>query len=76
MTQNQYAYVKEHLDNIPENITERYKLTMIADKKGYVLIEIRRVMDGLPIAGKIAHELLISHIEPYGYSPCRLTPGL
>ena len=49
---------------------------MIADKRGYVLIEIRRGMYGLPITGKIAHELLIAHLEPYGYSPCRLTPGL
>ena len=49
---------------------------MVGDKKGYVLIEIRSGMYGLPIAGKIAHELLISHLETYGYSPCRLTPGL
>ena len=49
---------------------------MIADRKGYVLIKIRRGMYGLPIAGKITHELLIAHLEPYTYSPCLLTPGL
>ena len=76
MTQNQYMYANEHLDNIPDDTIEQYKLTMIADKKGYVLIEIRSGMYGLPIAVKIAHELLISHLKTYGYSPCRLTPGL
>ena len=55
MTRNQYAHAREHLDNIPDDIIGRYKLTMIADKKGYVLIEIRRGMYGLPIAGKIAY---------------------
>ena len=58
MTRNQYAYAKEHLDNIPDDIIERfvltaqigrrYKLRMIADKRGYVLIEIRIGMYGLP----------------------------
>ena len=76
MTRNQYAYAKEHLDNILDNIIEQCNLTMIADRKGCVLIEIRSGMCGLPIAGKIAHELTIAHLDPYGYSPCRLTPGL
>ena len=76
MTKDQFAYAKEHIDNIPNDIVERYNLRDIANSRGYVLIEIRRGMYGLPIVDKIAHEALVSHLEPYGYSPCRLTPGL
>ena len=74
MMQNQYPYAKEHLENIPDDIIERYKWTKIGEKKGYVLIEIRRGMYNLPFAGKIAYRLLIDHLAPYRYRPCRLTP--
>ena len=76
MTKYRFAYAKEHIDNIPNDIVERYNLLDLANSRGYVLIEIRRGMYGLPIAGKIAHEALVAHLEPYGYSTCRLTPGL
>ena len=76
MTKDQFAYAKEHIDNIPNDIVERYNLCDLANSRRYVLIEIRRGMYGLPIAGKIAHEALVAHFEPYEYSPCRLTPGL
>lgn len=35
-------------------------------------------MYDLPIAGKIAHEvlMLMDHLAPYVYNPCRLTLGL
>ena len=76
MTKDQFAYAKEHNDNIPNDIVERYNLRDLANSRGYVLIEIHRGMYGLPIAGKIAHVALVAHLEPYGYSPCQLTPSL
>ena len=33
-------------------------------------------MYGLPLAGKIAHDALVQHLEPYEYRPSRKTPGL
>ena len=33
-------------------------------------------MYGLPQAGKLAHDKLKQHLAPFGYSPCRHTPGL
>ena len=70
MAKDQFAYAKEHIKNIPNDIVERYNLRDLANSRGYVLIEIRRGMYGLPIAGKIAHEALVAHLEPYGYSTC------
>lgn len=33
-------------------------------------------MYGLPQAGRIADDVLVKHLEPYGYHPCKFTPGL
>ena len=74
MMQNQYPYAKEHLENISDDTIEPYKWTKIGERKGYKLTKIRRGMYGLPFTGKIAYKLLIDHLAPYGYCPCRLTP--
>ena len=76
MMRNQYPYAKEQIKNIRDDIIERYKWMKIGERKGYDLIKIRRGMYVLPFAGKIAYKLLIDHLASYGYSPCRLTPGL
>jgi hypothetical protein len=44
--------------------------------KGYVLVEIRRGMCGLPQAGKIAYDRLVKHLAIDSYTPCDTTPGL
>ena len=33
-------------------------------------------MYGLPQLGRIAHDALVQHLEPYGYHPSRKPPGL
>jgi hypothetical protein len=33
-------------------------------------------MYGLPQAGRIANDRLVAFLEPHGYVPCPLTPGL
>ncbi|MBV5280410.1 MAG: hypothetical protein J0651_03970, partial [Actinobacteria bacterium] len=43
---------------------------------GYLYVRIERGMYGLPHAGRIANDALIEYLEPYGYKPCALTPGL
>ena len=43
---------------------------------GYVYVEIRKGMYGLPQAGKLANDLLQKHLKPYGYEPVKHTPGL
>lgn len=44
--------------------------------KGYVYIEIRKGMYGIPQVGIIANEDLQTHLAPYGYKPAKNTPEL
>jgi hypothetical protein len=60
---------------IPPQIIELYKLqNKIYD--GHVYAEVRKVMYGLPQAGKLANDRLHKFLEPHGYIPCDVTPGL
>ena len=43
---------------------------------GHVYVEIRRGMYGLPQAGRLANDQLVAFLEPHGYRPVPLTPGL
>jgi len=43
---------------------------------GYVYFEINKGMYGLPQAGKIANNQLITFLQPHGYRECPITPGL
>ena len=45
-------------------------------KNGYVYVEIRRSIYGLPQAGKLANTPLKEHLAPYGYFEVAHTPGL
>ena len=60
---------------IPDEAMDAYNLH---DKvlNGKVLVKIIRGMHGLPQAGRLAHEQLTEHLQPYGYAPCTRTPGL
>ena len=71
-----YEYMRIPLRDIPEEIIAQYKLRDLVDTNGFVLVEIRKGMYGLPQAGRLAHEQLVKHLSKYGYSPCRYTPGL
>lgn len=44
--------------------------------KGYVYVEIRKGMYGLPQAGKIANDELQRQLAPHRYRPVQHTPGL
>jgi hypothetical protein len=43
---------------------------------GAVYCEIRKGMYGLPQAGRIANDRLTKFLEPHGYTPVAVTPGL
>ena len=68
-------YMRMPLKLIPDEIIQQYKLHDIAED-GWVYIKIVKGMYGLPQAGKIANELLISRMRKAGYHPCQFTPGL
>jgi hypothetical protein len=55
---------------------ELYKLQDKVHKE-YVYAEVQKDMYGLPqAAGRLANEKLRTFLEPHGYVPCNVTPGL
>ena len=73
---DQYEYMKLHISLIPDNIIKLYNLMTIVDEQGYIYIEIRKGMYGLPQAGRLAFDLLKKRLSAHGYAPVQHTPGL
>ena len=69
----EYMYIPREL--ILDDFMNEYNLW---DKvhNNRVYLRINKGMYGLPQAGKLAHDKLKKVLEPHGYHPCRLTPGL
>jgi len=72
---SRYEYMRIRVADIPVEIMNEYNLWPQV-YKGYVYVEIRRGMYGLPQAGRIANDQLIKFMEPHGYYPAPITPGL
>jgi hypothetical protein len=70
-----YEYMRIPTKDIPQTIMEQYNLAPLVHK-GYVLVEIRKGMYGLPQAGLLAYERLVKHLATYDYHPAQHTPGL
>ena len=71
-----YEYMRMKLSDIPEDVQEHYKLKEKATKDGFVFVEIRRGMYGLPQAGLIAQDLLEERLNKRGFYQSTYTPGL
>ncbi|KAL7479054.1 hypothetical protein ACHAW6_004800 [Cyclotella cf. meneghiniana] len=72
---DRYKYMCMPLKIIPEHIIEQYNLHEKA-KNGYVYMEIRRAMYGLPQAGILANRLPKQRLAKHGYFEVAHTPGL
>jgi hypothetical protein len=70
-----YEYMRIPISQIPAAIFEQYQLHDLVHN-GYVYVEIRRSMYGLPQAGKLANDDLIPHLAKHGYHQCKHTHGL
>ena len=70
-----YEYMRLPIKIIPQEIIDEYSLIPLIHN-GYVYLEIRRGMYGLPQAGIIANQLLTARLAPAGYYQCRHTQGL
>ena len=68
-------YIKMKLSNFPEEIAEQYNLKEKETDDGYVYVEVRKGMYGLPQAGILAQELLEKRLNDQGYRQSKLTPG-
>jgi hypothetical protein len=72
---DRYEYMKMPLSLFPEDIIEHYNLRNKA-LNGYVYMEIRKGMYGLPQAGILANKLLKKRLARHGYFEQPHTPGL
>ncbi len=70
-----YEYMRMPLDLFPDNIVNHYDLRRKA-KNGFVYMEIRKGMYGLPQAGILANKLLKKRVALHGYFEQPHTPGL
>ena len=73
MDRSEYMCIPANL--IPHEMIEQYNLqNKIKNRK--VSTKIVKGMYGLPRAGILANHKLKKDLLPYGYIPCRHTPGL
>ena len=70
-----YEYVRIKLTDIPAEVIVEYNLRDKADENGYVYVEVRKGMYGLPQAGILAQELLEERLAKHGFSQSKVVPG-
>jgi hypothetical protein len=71
----EFEYMRIRVTDIPPDIMRRYDL----DSKihnGYVYVEIRKGMYGLPQAGRLANDRLVKFLATHGYHQTTHTHGL
>jgi hypothetical protein len=51
-------YIRMKIDNLPDEIVNKYKLRAMVNKLGMVYIEVTKGMFGLPQAGLLTNKLL------------------
>ena len=73
MEEPEFMFIYANL--IPKEFIEEYDLEDYIHE-GKIYLQINKGMYGLPQAGKLAHDQLKAHLKKFGYTPCRLTPGL
>ncbi len=71
----QYKYMCIKLRDLPEDMIKEYRLAAKVTADGYVYVEIRHGMYGLPQAGLLAQHLLEKWLNKEDYQQSELTPG-
>ena len=61
-----YEYMRLKLCDIPEDVTKHYNLETKVKNDGYVYIEIRQGMYGLPQSGLLTQQLLEKRLNTEG----------
>lgn len=70
-----YEYIRIPLTLLPTDIITEYNLTAISHN-GFVVTKVQKGMYGLPQAGCLAYNQLVSHLDKHNYYPDRTTAGL
>jgi hypothetical protein len=71
---DEYEYIRIPVKVIPDCIMKQYKLAPLVHN-GYVLVEIRKCMCGLPQSGKLANDRLVVHLAKSGHVHAKRTIG-
>ena len=71
-----FEYMKMKLSDYPEDVILQYGLREKVSSDGYIYIEVRKGMYGLPQAGLLAQQLLEERLNKHGYFQSKFTPGL
>ena len=71
----QYEYMCILIGMFPAWTIKQYVL-LTKVVRGYVYLELRRTVWGLPQVGILANKLLRKCLAPKGYYECKQTPGL
>jgi hypothetical protein len=72
---DRYEYMKMPIDVFPEHTITQYNLREKV-KNGFIFLECRRCIYGLPQSGALANRLLRERLAPAGYYEVPHTPGL
>jgi hypothetical protein len=72
---DQYEYMKMPIASFPQWIIEQYVLNKQVHR-GFIYLEMRCAVWGLPQAGILANKLLHHRLLPHGYFECSNMPGL
>ena len=68
-------YAKIKLTDIPQDFIDKYNLHGYIHE-GWVYLEIRNIVYGLPQPGSLSNELMDKRLLKHNYYQCPRTPGL
>ena len=74
MARREYMHLK--LSNLPESVVQQYNLEVKSTKDGYVHVDIKRDVYGLPQAGLVVQQLLDKRLNKKGYNQSEITTGI
>ena len=69
-------YTRLKLSNLPKSVVQQYNMEAKSTRGGYVHVNIRRGMYGLPQVGLIAPQLLEKRLNKQGYQQSKITAVL
>ena len=72
---DRFEYMKMPIDIFPQTTIAQYNLHQHVHH-GFIYLELRKAIYGLPQAGILANQLLRQRLRPFGYYEVAHTPGL
>ena len=72
---DKYEYMKIPISLFPEHSIQKYDFR-IKVKNGFIYLEIRKIIYGLPQAGMLKNKYLKEKLAPHGYYEVPHTPSL